>query len=295
MKDFPLISILLVVYNQERYILEALESLVEQDYPNFELVITDDCSTDLTIEKINEYLESKNLKNNITVNVNDKNLGISKNVQLGLSICRGDYICLAAGDDISHKSRLSKSLNFLDYHKNISASFSNLLVIDEKSNSIRPYFSEPPKFCKSLESFLSGGKVWSIGASLFFKKELFFSFSPFLEGTYQEDGVIAFRALLRGGIRYNDEVLVSYRMHSNNASQNISIKNKIAFKERDIVLIDNMIKDIREHFGSQSEFLKEAIRRRSKAKIIFLALKIPLFSALIFSLSGSLRKLKIRK
>jgi len=108
-----LLSVFLVSYNQEKYIGEAIESIIGQediDLRSLQLVVSDDCSTDQTVEVVESY-RSK-FPGLLTLNVNSKNLGITKNSNIALSLCRGKYIAFCAGDDVFMPRRLASQLDW---------------------------------------------------------------------------------------------------------------------------------------------------------------------------------------
>jgi len=92
----PLVSVLMTAYNRERYIAEAIESVLESTYKNFELIIVDDCSVDNTVE-IAKSFEGKD--NRVIVYVNDKNLGDYPNRNKAASIAQGEFLMYVDSDD----------------------------------------------------------------------------------------------------------------------------------------------------------------------------------------------------
>jgi len=94
----PKVSIHVISYNQERYIAEALESAVNQEYPNLEVVVSDDASTDGTGEIIREMQAAHPGK--IIALFNQANAGITVNANKALQACSGDYIAFLGGDDV---------------------------------------------------------------------------------------------------------------------------------------------------------------------------------------------------
>jgi glycosyltransferase involved in cell wall biosynthesis len=92
----PMISVVLPNYNYAHYIQEALESLIEQTYKNFEVIIVDDCSTDHSLEVIRPYLERDN---RFSLIVNEKNLGCHASVTKGLQKIQGEFYFGFASDD----------------------------------------------------------------------------------------------------------------------------------------------------------------------------------------------------
>lgn len=101
MADLPLISVCVITYYHERYILDCLEGIAAQNYPNVELVISNDASTDNTHSKIESFIEK--IEQSTTIKVKyfnqTKNLGICPNLKFTLDQCTGDFIALCEGDD----------------------------------------------------------------------------------------------------------------------------------------------------------------------------------------------------
>ena len=127
----PKISILLSVFNGEKYICESINSILDQIYKNYELIIIDDGSTDNTIELIKSYDDDRIifLKNNI-------NLGLTQSLNIGLDHCNGDYIARLDVGDIMAKKRLDKQLKYLELHSNIAVVGSYFTCIDDIGNKI---------------------------------------------------------------------------------------------------------------------------------------------------------------
>ena len=96
-----LVSVIVVVYNSSKTVLETLESIKNQTYKNIELVITDDASSDNTIEIVTEWGEkNRNYFNNFLVLKTEKNTGVSANVARGIQASKGEYYKDIAGDDL---------------------------------------------------------------------------------------------------------------------------------------------------------------------------------------------------
>ena len=104
----PLVSVLMPAYNAEKYIAEAIESILNQTYENFELIIADDASTDKTWSIICNY--NNNDKRIVAVR-NNKNLYIAGNRNKLVSLARGKYIAWQDADDISYRKRLERQVN----------------------------------------------------------------------------------------------------------------------------------------------------------------------------------------
>ncbi|GAB1452027.1 hypothetical protein MASR2M47_20830 [Draconibacterium sp.] len=96
----PLVSIVVITYNSSKFILDTLESAKEQTYQNLELIITDDCSTDNTIEICQNWIEKNSYRfvNTELITV-EKNTGTAPNANRGLKVSKGEWIKFIAGDD----------------------------------------------------------------------------------------------------------------------------------------------------------------------------------------------------
>lgn len=106
----PKVSIMMIAYNQARFIGEAIESALAQDYPNLEIVISDDASTDATPEIILDYAE-KNPGKIIPV-LNSTNSGITSNSNAGLEACTGEFIAFTDGDDLLLPGKISAQIEW---------------------------------------------------------------------------------------------------------------------------------------------------------------------------------------
>jgi glycosyltransferase involved in cell wall biosynthesis len=104
------VSIILTTFNQELFVKDALQSLLEQDYDELEIVVSDDASKDQTWQIVSsiatEYVGSKK----IILNRNANNLGIGANYAKAFSLTSGDVVFSAAGDDVSLPTRCSESI-----------------------------------------------------------------------------------------------------------------------------------------------------------------------------------------
>lgn len=129
----PKVSVVMAVFNSERYIRQAIESILNQEFKNFEFIIINDCSGDNSLEMIKDY--SKKDKR-ITVINNHSNQGAASARNSGIKVARGKYIAIMDSDDISVLDRFKKSVAFLDAHKEIGLLGGAYKVIDEQGAEI---------------------------------------------------------------------------------------------------------------------------------------------------------------
>lgn len=128
-----MISVIMAVYNAEKYLNECIESILNQTYKDFEFIIIDDCSTDRSFSIIQEYAK-KNKK--IKVINNKENLGLTKNLNKALLLSKGKYIARMDADDISESTRFERQIKFLEENQDIDIVGSFCTDIDEEGNKI---------------------------------------------------------------------------------------------------------------------------------------------------------------
>jgi glycosyltransferase involved in cell wall biosynthesis len=148
MSGQPLVSILMTAYNRERYIAEAIESVLASTYKNFELIITDDCSKDRTVEIAKNY-EKKDSR--VKVFVNETNLGDYPNRNRAASYATGKYIKYLDADDLIYYYGLEVMINYME--KFPDAGFGLASIVS--NNKPFPIFLSPKE--SYLESFSGFG------------------------------------------------------------------------------------------------------------------------------------------
>ena len=121
-----LVSVLMPVYNGEKHLKEAIDSILNQTFTDFEIIIVNDGSTDSTASIIDNYDDKR------IIHIKQENKGLSNALNIGASYCKGEYIARMDADDISISSRLMNQYLFLKSHPNISVLSSAFSYINEK-------------------------------------------------------------------------------------------------------------------------------------------------------------------
>ncbi|MCU8055568.1 glycosyltransferase [Shewanella sp. SM34] len=232
----PLVSFILISYNQERYIAEAIEAALSQDYEKIEFIFNDDCSKDHTFEIISELSSSSN--RNIIYKSNPKNLGLAGNFNAALSLAKGDIIVVAAGDDISLFDRVSNTVQLFQNNDDISfLSFNDYKINDENEilGVLNDKLIEDKKL--TLKQFLNGIELEFCGASRAFKRDIFDTFKELLPDCPTEDTPYRLRGLMLGNGMVSKLPGIKYRIHNNNLSNanNLSkMKHNLVSKQYEI-------------------------------------------------------------
>lgn len=123
------VSIIIPAYNTEKYIRKCIDSILEQTYQNFEVIIIDDCSSDRTIETVQAYQDSR-----IKIYQNEKNSGPSFSRNRAIKLASGEYIAILDSDDWWSTDRLEQMINYMEKN-NADMIFDNLLYIRENEQA----------------------------------------------------------------------------------------------------------------------------------------------------------------
>lgn len=125
----PKVSVIMGTYNGEKFIQRALDSLLNQTYKDFEIIICDDGSTDTTLNILEEYTKKNK---NITVIQNEENLGLPATLNRCIQSAKGEYLARMDDDDISYPERFEKEVAFLDEHSEYTIVGTSRHFFDEK-------------------------------------------------------------------------------------------------------------------------------------------------------------------
>jgi glycosyltransferase involved in cell wall biosynthesis len=126
----PKVSVIMSVYNGEKYLREAIDSILGQTFKDFEFLIIDDGSTDSSADIVRSYCDPR-----IRV-FKQENAGLTKSLNKGLKLANGDYIARQDADDISLPFRLEKQVEFLDKHTDVVIVSSNIEFMDDRGESL---------------------------------------------------------------------------------------------------------------------------------------------------------------
>ncbi len=210
----PLVSVLVLGFNQERFIRKAVEGAFAQTWKPLEIVLSDDCSTDRTFEIMREMAESYTGPHRIILNRNERNRGIVGNVNRLMEVSTGAFVLKFDGDDISLPERAARSVEaWLGSGGRSKLVFSEVMRVDDDGTILSRTGVEPEYATVDRPGPLEiiKGPMFALGASSGWSRELFDRFGPIEGGAIVEDTVLPFRAAAIGEIAYLDEPLVLWR------------------------------------------------------------------------------------
>lgn len=215
----PAVSVILPNYNHSAYLDERIQSILNQTYTDFELIILDDCSTDKSMEVIQKYASCPKVSHIVA---NEKNSG-STFVQWdkGIELAKGEYIWIAESDDYASPDFLSKLMIHMSADPQVVLGFSSLFWVDENSNVIRESPLKTYKFSPVISgdffikhNMLYGCHILNASSAVFRKSVL--SQIPTDYKRYKGSGDYLFwiEVAKHGKVVKIDEPLDYFRIHS---------------------------------------------------------------------------------
>lgn len=202
MNNIVKVSVVMCTYNGEKYLKEQIDSILNQTYPIYELIIQDDCSIDKTIDIVNEY---KRKYPNIKLIRNAIQLGVARNFKTSFYQTKGDYIAISDQDDIWLPDKIKELIEDIGDNYLIS-SISNYLV---KNNVIKEEYDNGffPLRYVSLQNTLSGHDI-------LFKKELLNLIPAHYWDIYWYDFCLAITAIGSNKMNRSSAVHTLWRRHT---------------------------------------------------------------------------------
>lgn len=228
------ISVIIPVYNRERYIKQALDSVLAQTYANFEVIAIDDGSSDSSLAILNEYQRLHPDKIRVLV---QKNAGPSVARNNGIMAARGEYIAFLDSDDYWAANKLEKQLALFEKHSNVAFVYSGYSLIDEMGNVFEERRPEPDFQGNIHDKLWLEANIIS-GGTLLVQREKLMRIGLFdidLRGAENLD--LRLRLSAHGDVYFAEDLLYFYRIHRESLTANLENMDKF-----NLVLLDK-------HFG----------------------------------------------
>lgn len=209
--EAPKVAVVMATYNGEKFIEEQLQSIVNQTYPNLEIVITDDCSTDGTYSILQRYAHRYP---NISCYQNRRNIGYVKNFEKAIKLAEADYIALSDQDDIWQHDKIALMMEHIN---DASVVYCDSEFIDADGNSLNKKLSDIKNLQPVYDSlpFMVNNGVF--GHAMLMHKSIALQAMPFPKDCVH-DWVIAFVATFSNGVKFVNQPAVQYRQHCNNTA-----------------------------------------------------------------------------
>mgnify|MGYP001614677822 CR=1 FL=1 len=216
----PKITVLMPVYNAKKFLNEAIDSILNQTFKNFEFLIINDASTDNSKQIILSYRDSR-----IIYYENKINLGVAKTLNIGLALTTSKYIARMDADDISVQNRLEKQVEFMEKNPQVAVCGTWLKLINNENNDIWQSPSDH-KTIKSLSLFYSSLYHPTVLIRNDVLKRYHLSYNSSFK--HVEDYELWVRIMENARVANLKEVLLFHRIHSNHVGtvyNHIQVKN----------------------------------------------------------------------
>lgn len=256
-----MVSVLMPVYNCAFYLSEAIESILNQTFDDFELIILDDCSTDQSGIIAQSFTDSR-----IVYHRNEKNLGLANNLNVGLRMAKGKYIARMDGDDISLPERFQTQIDYLETYRDIDLCSCGLQMFGtENTVWVREADPEAVKITMMLYSpVLHATSVWR--RESFEIHNLYYDQNAFPA----EDYDLWSRAIFHCKLVNIPQILYCYRIHG---IQVTKTDDRVAEKDREVRI--NYLKRSLPQLKSEevSKFIDTFVGKRENSLEVLSTLK----------------------
>lgn len=256
MRKRPLVSVILPVYNECNFLQKAIDSIVNQNYLNIEIIIINDGSTNSEVEEIClKYIDK-------IVYLKKENGGVASALNYAINVAKGEYIARMDGDDISNPERIYKQVEFLEKYKDIDICGTNYEYINENDLVI---------FCSNLPLVDSEIKIHNIfqnslcHPSIMFRREVFDNGLRYDENVKAEDYELWLRLEKKVKFANLRECLIKYRCNECGVTrkhlEEIGLSAGLVAKKHLNRLINNAFENISEYnFGNVSYICNHIIK-----------------------------------
>lgn len=233
MSKSPLISVILPVYNAEPYLKEAIDSILNQTYTNFEFIIVNDGSKDESEKTILSYSDPR-IKYHYQEN---KGLGTTLNVALGL--CTGKYIARQDQDDISYPDRFRKQVEFLESNPKVLLVGTRARIFEDQSLNYR-YHNHATRPCDLKFDLLFDNPF--VHSSVMFRKSATDEIGGYKpDRNLYEDFNLWSRFSEKGDLANLPEVLLDYRHHDKGLSTDTTNFKEYALYDQGLINLENLL------------------------------------------------------
>jgi len=223
--DPPELSVCMPVFNADRYVAQAVESVLNQTFNEFELIIIDDGSSDRSVEILRSYAaRDKRIRL-----ISRPNRGVASTRNEALSMVRGRLVAMMDADDISRPERFASQLAYLETHPDVVCVGAGIMLIDEKGRRIAPFIR--PEDDETLQGRALAGELLLPQPCSMIRKEAIDRVGRYDPHSMAEDVDYFLRLGEIGKLANVPQVLLEYRVHSGSISALQSEKQAESVRE----------------------------------------------------------------
>lgn len=224
--NMPLVTVAVITYNSSEFVLETLESVKRQTYKNIELIVSDDCSKDETVDICKRWIEdNKSFFARTQLIPANQNTGIVRNGNRAIASSTGEWIKLLAGDDLLIDDAIESYVEFIQSNHNIKCCFGRDIIFDgsvsDKKFVYNKFFLENYMFSRNS----SANRQYNVfihtftgsGGTVFYKREIFEELGYFDERFPMQEDHPYFIKVAKAGYKFYllDKWVLLYRINPN--------------------------------------------------------------------------------
>lgn len=218
----PRVSVVIPLYNHEKFVREAIESVLAQSFSDFELIVINDGSTDRSEGIVKEIRDDR------IAYFAQANQGAANTINRGIGLAKGEYVSILNSDDVYHPNRLAEAVRLLEADRDVQAVFSYVEMIDEQGASLRivrgaeeNWSSHDPdtsfKGANDIVLDLLAGNFLMSTSNLFCRRSVFETIGLFSNLRFTHDYEFFLRLCHRCEVRVIENPLLRYRVHAANS------------------------------------------------------------------------------
>lgn len=214
----PRVSFVVLTYNQERWVRDAVQSALAQTYKPLEVIVSDDCSVDGTFTVVEALVKKYSGPHRVIARRNGANMGLAGNLNEAWMACTGQLIVAGAGDDTFLAHRVERLVDrWLERRRKDDLLCSHFEEIDEHG-ALTGFVKKEVVFVPDRTARVDAWKCGATGACAAYSRVLFEKYGLVDSKVLSEDWVLSFRAWVGGGITVVEEPLVRHRRHGDSIS-----------------------------------------------------------------------------
>lgn len=258
------VSVLMITYNHEQFIAQALDSILNQDTCfEYEIVIGEDCSTDGTREILLSY--QKLHPDKIRLLLPEKNLGMMANFIQTYAACRGDYVALLEGDDYwTSPHKLQQQADYLDNHPECAECFHNVEVVDDRYPENNYLFSSQKTLTfYNLEDIVASNVISTCSAM--FRAKHISKFPDWFMSMPMGDWPLHVLNAEKGTLAFLPETMAAYRVHDGGVW---SRSSRMAILKKSLVAIEVINKHLEYRYRRIVDRTKRRWERESTSLML---------------------------
>jgi len=217
MNDCVLLSVIMSVYNEEKFVGDAVESILNQSYSNFEFIIIDDASTDRSVSIIEKYADAR-----IRLIKNSKNQGLTKNLNKGIQLSKGKYILRMDADDIAFSNRFALQVKYMEEHLEVVLSGGFMKTFGDTNEVFRCATENDLMKINLMFNTVSFHPTFIIRRDSLEKNKIGYNENL----RYAQDYYLIYELSKIGKIANIPEILIRYRVHSGQVSNEKKYEQK---------------------------------------------------------------------